>query len=192
MAEVTGPSRNQDPQNMALTAIDLCRAGNWFTGLPQLRYVAKHRSADEKPGVFYSYLGYGLASLEKKYQQGLDLCKTGVTLSEFDGEPYLYLAKTYMLFGRKKPAIDALDRGLRVDPQHRKLLEMRCEFGWRKPLAVPSLSRGHFLNRVAGELRTLWRRPQEAPAPAGLSSTRPEPHSPIRIAIHDKRRSISG
>ena len=118
--------------------------------------MAKYGSADEKlPGVFFSCLGYGLADHERKYQEGLDLCKTGVELSEFDGEPYLYLAKTYLLFGRKKLAIEALDRGLQVDPDGERLLKMRGEFGWRRPTAISSLPRGHVLNRVAGRLRGL-------------------------------------
>ena len=107
------------------------------------------------PGVFYSYLGYGLANHERQYQQGLDLCKTGVKLSEFEGEPYLYLAKTYELFGKKKLAIEALDRGLQVDPEGKRLLKMRGEFGWRQPTVVSSLPRGHVVNRVAGGLRAL-------------------------------------
>ena len=151
-------SESQDLRDMALTAIDLCRSGDWVTGLPQLRYVAKYRSTDEQlPGVFYSHLGYGLANHERKYKQGLDLCKIGVELSEFEGEPYLYLAKTYILFGKKKLAIRALDRGLRVDPEDKRLLKVRGELGWRRPAVVSSLPRGHVVNRVAGGLRSLAR-----------------------------------
>ena len=153
---VTDLSQSQDFLDMALTAIDLCRSGNWAAGLPGLRYVFKYRSGDEPlPGAFYSYLGYGLASHEREYQEGLDLCKIGVEVSEFEVESYLYLAKTYMLFGRRKPAIDALERGLRVDPEDEKLARMRSEFGWRRSTAVSSLPRGHFVNRLSGELRTL-------------------------------------
>ena len=141
---------------MALTGIDLCRSGNWHTGLAQLRYVTKYGSADEKlPGVFYSFLGYGLATDERKYQQGLDLCKKGVELSEFDGEAYLYLGKTYLLFGQKKSAIEELDRGLQIDPEGRRLLKTRGEIGWRRPTVLSFLPRGHVVNRVAGRLRSL-------------------------------------
>lgn len=141
---------------MALTGIDLCRSDNWAVGLPRLRYVFKYRSGDEPlPGAFYSYLGYGLARPERQYQKGLELCKIGVEVSEFEAEPYLYLARTYMLFGRKKPAIDALDHGLCVDPENAKLVRMRREFGWRQSTAISSLPRSHFVNRVSGELRTL-------------------------------------
>jgi len=149
-------SLSQDFLDMTLTAIDLCRSENWAVGLPRLRYVFKYRSGDEPlPGAFYSCLGYGLARHERQYQKGLELCKIGVEVSEFEAEPYLYLARTYMLFGRKKPAIDALDRGLRVDPENAKLVQMRREFGWRQSTALSSLPRGHFVNRVSGELRTL-------------------------------------
>ena len=149
-------SENQDFHVMALAAIDLCRSGDWAAGLPRLSFVAKYRHGDEPlPGVFYSYLGYGLAKRERKYQEGLDLCKIGVGLNEFDGEPWLYLAKTYMLFGRRKPAIGALDRGLQLDPEGRDLLKMRSEFGWRRPPVMSALPRGHTINRVAGGLRSL-------------------------------------
>ena len=151
-------SQGRDFLDMALTAIDLCRSGDWDAGLPQLSYVAKYENSEELlPGVFYSCLGYGLAKHEEKYKEGLGLCRTGVERSVFEAETHLYLAKTYMLIGWKKAAIVTLDRGLRVAPEDKELLKMRGEFGWRKPLAVSSLPRSHFVNRVAGELKTLGR-----------------------------------
>ena len=85
----------------------------------------------------------------------MDLCKTGVELSEFDGESHLYLAKTYLLFGQKKLAIEELDRGLQIDPEGRRLLKTRGELGWRRPTVLSFLPRGHVVNRVAGRLRSL-------------------------------------
>lgn len=156
MQETLDVSQSQGFHDMALTAIDLCRSNDWDAGLPRLCYVLKYKSPDEPlPGVFYSYLGYGLVNQEREYEQGLDLCKIGVVVSEFEGEPYLVLAKTYMLFGRKKPALNALESGLEVDPEDERLLKMRREFGWRRPIAMSSLPRGHFVNRVSGELKTL-------------------------------------
>ena len=90
-----------------------------------------------------------------KHKQGLDVCPSAVEVGGFKPEPYLNRAETYLLLGKKKRAIAALDRGLRVDSGDQKLLKARGEFGRRKPRVISTLPRGHLVNRVLGRLRRL-------------------------------------
>ncbi len=151
-------------RKVALSAVSQCRAGNWQKGFPVLRHLLyQNANLNSMPGIFYAFLGYGLASRERQYKVGLDLCKTGVRMSEFEGETHLYLARTYMLLGSKKQAISALDRGLRVNPNNPWLLQMRQEFGWRRPPLVHSLSRNHVVNRAFGEVRSRVTKPDGPP-----------------------------
>ena len=138
---------------MAHRGVDLCRSGRWERGLEELQYVVNRSS--ELPGfpaLAFSYLGYGLAHFEKQYKLGLELCKRGVALDNFEPAAYLFLARTYMLLGSKRPAIEALDRGLQVGPRNKELVEMRSQFGRRRATLASSLSRNHFMNRAYGEL----------------------------------------
>lgn len=151
-------------QRIALAAIGHCRSGDWDNGFPILRHLLNQKTTfNSMPGIFYSFLGYGLASRERQYKYGLDLCKTGVRISDFEGETHLYLARTYMLLGSKKQAIAALDRGLRVNPNNPWLLQMRAEFGWRRAPLVASLARNHVVNRTYGELRSVVSPATKAP-----------------------------
>ena len=143
-----------DLQAVSAAGIERCRSGDWESGLGRLRQVAEQATANEKlPGLFYSYLGYGIADSENRYKQGLSLCKLGAEVGLFEAETYLLLARTYMLLDKKRPAIRVLDRGLEIDRNDRALRCMRESFGVRSRLPVPFLERGHFLNRCIGEMR---------------------------------------
>jgi len=41
--------------------LDLCRVGEWDRGLAILGYLAQSADRSSLPGLFYSYLGYGIA-----------------------------------------------------------------------------------------------------------------------------------
>ena len=53
--------------------IERCRRGDWDTGLAFLGRVAEADHASALPGLFYSYLGYGIAMRQKRVQEGLKL-----------------------------------------------------------------------------------------------------------------------
>ena len=91
----------------------------------------------------------------RKHEQALDVCPIAIEVGGFKPESYLSRAQTYVMLGKKRRAIAALDRGLRVEPEDPRLLKARAVFGWRKPRIVSALARGHVVNRVLGRLRTL-------------------------------------
>src|SRR6266508_900805 len=65
--------------DMLKVGIESCRRGDWNEGLRNLGLIAAMGDeAGTLPGVFYSYLGYGIARKEKRIQEGLRLCRHAI------------------------------------------------------------------------------------------------------------------
>lgn len=134
--------------------IDCCRRGDWNQGLRHLGQIAEAgESAGSLPGVFYSYLGYGIALRDKRVRDGLKLCKHAIQVEFYQGENYLNLARTCLLARNRKGAVRAVRDGLKVDRHNKQLLAMYKEMGIRKQPVLPFLDRSHFLNQWLGRLR---------------------------------------
>ena len=152
-AEATA-KRRELLQHLGELGIALCRRGDWVGGIAQLLRLQQTSGTHEwTPGVASSYLGYGLASRKKKYEEGLRHCEEAVRREVWEPETYLNLARTYLLRKELKRAVWALDRGLAMDPDHEEILSLRRKLGRRRKLTFPFLPRGHFLNRLVGGIR---------------------------------------
>ncbi|HET9228741.1 MAG TPA: hypothetical protein VFR31_18825, partial [Thermoanaerobaculia bacterium] len=76
-------------------ALALCREGNWNEGLVYLGQLAESgEPGSAMPGLFYSYLGYGIARCQGKVQEGLKLCEHSVKVEFYEPDNYLNLART--------------------------------------------------------------------------------------------------
>lgn len=137
--------------------IELCRQGDWNGGLAFLGRIAEAERSTALPGVFYSYLGYGIARCQQKTKEGLKLCRHSVKVEFYEPDNYLNLARTCLLAKDRSGAIDAVIEGLRVDPQHVELLALHRELGIRRRPALPFLSRSNPLNLLLGRVRSLFR-----------------------------------
>ena len=74
----------QDDQQTSATlrrGIELCREGDWNRGLFLLGQIAEADRSTALPGLFYSYLGYGIARCQQKTKEGLKLCRRGTELA---------------------------------------------------------------------------------------------------------------
>ncbi len=123
--------------------IELCRAGEWREGLTWLGQAASYRGEGlEFPGLYYSYLGYGIA-MQERFNEGLSLCRYAVELEGSEPENHLNLARTYLLSGMQPKAIEAVCKGLEIDPDHSELRrlqrDLQKEARMRPPLALRSL-----------------------------------------------------
>jgi hypothetical protein len=138
----------------ARIGIDLCRRGLWKQGLVELK-VADANKDDGRtiPGLALTYLGYGIASQEKRVQDGIRYCREGVDREIWRAENHLNLARTYLLTGRVRAAIASLDYGLGLEPTNQALLDLRLKLGVRRRPMIFFLDRSHPLNRLAGRLR---------------------------------------
>ena len=150
----------------ALTrGIDCCRQGNWNEGLGHLGWIAERESTTGLPGLFYSFLGYGIALQQHRIEEGLKLCQHAIKLEFYEVENYVNLARTCLLAKDRKGAVQAVRSGLKVDRGHEGLLALYKELGMRSQPVLPFLSRSNLLNQLLGRIRHAFRAPPAPPAP---------------------------
>jgi hypothetical protein len=133
--------------------LDLCRVGEWDRGLAILGYLAQSTDRAVLPGLFYSYLGYGIARCERRVKEGVKLCQHAIKIEFYQPENYLNLARTHLLDGERRGAVRAIEKGLKIDPHHLELLALQREIGFRREPVLSFLSRDNPLNRFLGRLR---------------------------------------
>lgn len=139
--------------------IDCCRRGDWNAGLRYLGEIAQTEdTAGGLPGVFYSYLGYGIALRDRRIREGLKLCRHSIEVEFYQAENYLNLARTCLLARDRKGAVQAVRGGLKVDRHNPHLLAMYKELGIRKLPVLSFLDRANPLNRLLGRLRHALRK----------------------------------
>ncbi len=138
----------------ALKGVEACKRGQWKQGLAVLGKVAEaDRQGAELHGLFYSYLGYGIARYERRVKEGLALCQHSIKVQFYEPENYVNLARVYLLARNRRKAVDALTRALKLNATHPGATALAREIGWRRPPVIPFLSRDNFLNRLLGKMR---------------------------------------
>jgi len=147
----TGSEVDRDLQ----TAVALCRAGDWKRGLPILADLAGKRS--NLPGVALSYLGYGMASQQRHLREGRELCRRAAASDFYQPEVLYNLARVEQLANNRVEAVKALEAGLKLDPDHAGMLELRKEVGIRRRPVLGFLARNNVVNVLLGHLRHLIR-----------------------------------
>jgi tetratricopeptide (TPR) repeat protein len=134
--------------------INLCRKDKWRKGYDLLTKVAQHSEArGNLPGVFYSYLGVGMAHCEGRRRDGMELCRYALQLEPEQPESHLNIAAVYLMLGRRESALQSVERGLELRPGHPRLLHMRRSIGQRQRVTFPFLARSNPLNSLSGRLR---------------------------------------
>ena len=140
--------------DIAWQGIEHCRRGEWTEGLYWLSLAAERPPGeDELPPVFYAYLGYGIARFEGKLREGLRLCQQAAELEMLQGEVSRLLAESHLLFDDRRSALEAVQRGLEIDPADTDLLRLKKQLGERRSPVLGFLPRHHAVNRYLGRLR---------------------------------------
>lgn len=106
-----------------------------------------------KAAAGLSYFGLCLALVQRKFKPAIDLCRRAVDLEFYNGDHYANLARVYVAAGNRKKAIETIDSGLKLVPEHEGLLEVRASMGIRARPAVPFLDRSHPINVTLGQAR---------------------------------------
>jgi hypothetical protein len=139
--------------------LECCRRGDWNEGLRYLGRIAEGgENRDDLPGLFYSYLGYGTALIDRRIRDGIRLCKHSIKVGFYESENYLNLARTYMLANDRSKAVRAVRDGLKIDPQNQTLRKLRKELGVRSSPVLPFLDRANPVNVFLGRLRSSLRK----------------------------------
>ncbi|MGZ8853898.1 MAG: hypothetical protein ACXW2X_10940, partial [Thermoanaerobaculia bacterium] len=65
------------------------------------------RSPRDAAGL--SYFGLCLALVQKRYKDGIDLCKRAIDLEFYNGDHYANLARVYMAANNRKKAVETAE-----------------------------------------------------------------------------------
>lgn len=84
-------------------------------------------------------------------KEGLELCLRAVASDKRNPHIYWSLAQLYMISGSRRKAVEAIEVGLRVTPDHRALLKLRDDLGVRQPPPIRFLSRDSAVNVKLGK-----------------------------------------
>jgi tetratricopeptide (TPR) repeat protein len=100
-----------------------------------------------------SYFGLCVALMKREYKGAIDLCKRAISLEFYNGDHYANLTKVYTAAGNRKKAIETVEAGLKLLPEHPGLLAVRNQLGVRARPTVPFLDRNHPVNVSLGQAR---------------------------------------
>lgn len=100
-----------------------------------------------------SYFGLCLALVQKKYKNAIELCKRAIELEFYNGDHYVNLTKVYVAAGNRKKALETVEAGLKLLPEHDGLIAARKAVGVRARPTVPFLDRKHPINVTLGQKR---------------------------------------
>jgi len=106
-----------------------------------------------KAATGLSYFGLCLALVQRKFKQGVDLCKRAIDLEFYNGDHYANLARVYLAAGQRKKAVDTAEAGLKLAPENEELMKVRGDIGVRARPTVPFLDRSNPINVSLGQAR---------------------------------------
>lgn len=117
---------------------------------------------EQHPGnpFLLSYYGFLQAEVNRNFREGIEVCRRaleGLNERVPFGEEFFYpvfylnLGRAYLAAGKKREAVAAFNRGLRIDSEDWELLAMMEELGTRRSPVFSFLRRSHFLNRYLGK-----------------------------------------
>jgi predicted Zn-dependent protease len=133
-------------------AVSDYRRGSFGASARALAHLVENGSRDP---AHLPYCGLLLA-LTGSRERGVALCEEAVIRNGRRASLlYRNLARALDVAGRKRDAIEALNRGLLIHPEERQLLRELQRLVPRSQPLFPALGRRHVLNRYAGKARSL-------------------------------------
>jgi tetratricopeptide (TPR) repeat protein len=138
-------------------AIDASKREDFLRGLTLFLEAFDSEEAptihSPKDAAALSYFGLCVALMRKDFKNSIELCKRAINLEFYNGDHYANLARVYAVAGNRKKAIETADAGLKLLPEHGRLLAVRKELGFRSRPSVPFLERSHPINVSLGQAR---------------------------------------
>ena len=90
---------------------------------------------------------------KRRTKDAVRFCEAAISREFYNGEHYANLAEVWLAGRSRRHAIEALGRGLAVDPVSSRLANLRRELGVRRGPVLSFLSRDNPLNVFLGRLR---------------------------------------
>lgn len=134
-----------DLQEQVREGVTEARKGN--TLLASM-YLEKALKETRHPEVLAWY-GYCLARDKKSFVKAIDLCKEALSAAPNNPDIYLAVGKIYLLVGRKRSAISAFNKGLKMGRNDAIIKQLHL-IGLRKSPVFPFLERDSSLNVYVG------------------------------------------
>jgi len=133
-------------------AVRLYNKHEFGTSIPYfLHAIRKTPKGDPFANEYIGFYGLCLMRLGNQ-DEGFNKCIIAAESELSNPDVYLILARAAILLSRRKMALKALSQGLAIDPQHRKLQNLRKQLGIRRNPIFGFLSRNNFLNVLLGKL----------------------------------------
>jgi tetratricopeptide (TPR) repeat protein len=147
---------DDDPMRYVRSGIEAARSGDFERGLIFLAeaYLRLSRATDAKiPPAALSWYGLSLAMHRGRFKEAADFCQLAIDKEFYNSEHYQNLARVWVAGKSRRKAVEAIDRGLAVEPGNGGLLKLRVGLGFRRPPVLTFLHRDHPLNQALGRLR---------------------------------------
>lgn len=133
--------------------IDAARKGKYLDALSILGNFYDQPGSAEQSADGLSWYGFCLAVINKDYRHAVECCNVALERQPDRAVHYLNLAKIHLASGNRKKAIEAVDRGLKAQPNDQELKGFRQQLGVRARPAVSFLDRSHPVNVTIGQVR---------------------------------------
>ncbi|HKN46458.1 MAG TPA: tetratricopeptide repeat protein [Candidatus Polarisedimenticolia bacterium] len=102
---------------------------------------------------YVSYLGLALTLASGRSEEGVKLCEQAVRREFFDPDLFCNLGIVYLRMRQKKLAFEAFQKGLNLQPGHRRIREELERYERRSYPVFTFLPRTHPVNVLAGRVR---------------------------------------
>lgn len=145
---------NLKPQELLVLGIKLLKEEKYWDALNAIKAAIEKAgyNIDSMPPEYLSYLGLATALAEKRYRDAAELCEKALKKEFYNPTFYLNLGRVYFAGGHKRKAINTFNSGLKIDKNHRGIIEELNKVGVRRSPIVPFLQRKNVLNKVLGAL----------------------------------------
>ncbi|MBI5180687.1 MAG: tetratricopeptide repeat protein [Nitrospirae bacterium] len=145
---------NLKPQELLGLGIKFLKQGKYWDALNAIKAAIEKGGydIDNMPPDYLSYLGLATALAEKRYRDAAALCEMAVKKEFYNSVFCLNLGKVYLAGGHNRKAINAFYSGLKIDKNHKGIIEELNKMGVRRSPIVPFLARKNVLNKFLGTL----------------------------------------
>jgi tetratricopeptide (TPR) repeat protein len=159
-----------DPLHLIQLGIEAARAKKFDRGLVFLGEATLQLSRDKDsriPPAALSYYGLCLAMQKGRNKEAAEYCELALEREFFNVEHYVNLGQVWINAGHRRKAVDALDRGLAIEPGDPRLRMLRESVGVRKPPVLGFLPRDNPVNVSLGKVRRKIKKPGPPKGPKG-------------------------